>query len=82
MEKNKVPVTIKTEEKEPWEMPTPMKVALALVGGCFAWLLGLVIGKLIIAAVFAESAALLIIWGIVLFIALAVAVGFYIDDIA
>jgi len=81
MENNKVPVTFKTEEKEPWEMPTPMKVALALIGGCFAWLFGLVLGKLIITAIFIESTALLIIWGIVLFVAIAVAVGFYIDDL-
>lgn len=80
MEKNKVPVTIKTEEKEPWEMPESLKITLALVGGCFAWLLGLVIGKFIIAAVFAEITALMVIWGIVFFIAIAIAVGFYIDN--
>jgi|GEM_PF-5634002 len=81
MEKIKVPVTIKTEKKESLKMSISMKVALALTGGSFAWLLGLVLGKLIIETVFVESLVLLLIWGVILFEALLFAIMFYISRI-
>ena len=69
------------EIKERWTMPDGLKVALVFLLGAITWLGGFLIGTVAIELLFEPGSIVLVFWGIILFLALAFAVGFATDDI-
>jgi len=74
------------EFKEKFELSDGMKGVIAFIIGLFAWLIFFVLGKILLGLVFVEvGTALLIgspivtIWGIIITVGIAFAVGIYID---
>lgn len=69
------------DENTSFELSDGMKAVVTILVGMIAWPILFIIGKVLLGLVFAEvGVALLIIWGIIITVGLAFAVGIYIDQ--